>query len=253
MPSLCSRRASVMPGVPFSTTKLLIAARPRVGIERGPHHDGVAALAGGDEDLLAVEHVVVAVLARRRADRGRVAARVGLGDRHRRPLAREALRAAPRWRPRRWPRCPDPGAECVSAKPTSPQHSSVEAEHGRHVGAVADAGMCARTRVRCLSLPAPALIDASPSFMPSSTAASMSSSLGYVVLGQVVLARNRPKHLVRHQVCLIDQCLQLLRNLEIHGKCTCQRSMKRLTPARRLPSARWRAGRGTSARPDAPW
>ena len=29
MPSLCSRRSTVMPGVPFSTTKDLIAARPR--------------------------------------------------------------------------------------------------------------------------------------------------------------------------------------------------------------------------------
>jgi hypothetical protein len=30
-------------------------------VKRGPHHDQLGAIAGGDEDLLAVEHVLLAV------------------------------------------------------------------------------------------------------------------------------------------------------------------------------------------------
>ena len=44
-------------------------------VERRPHDDQVGAVAGGDVDLLAVEHVVVAVEDRGRADRGGVRAR----------------------------------------------------------------------------------------------------------------------------------------------------------------------------------
>ena len=55
-------------------------------IERRPHDDRVRALARGHEDLLAVEHPLLAVEARGRADRGRVGAGARLGDRHRDPL-----------------------------------------------------------------------------------------------------------------------------------------------------------------------
>jgi hypothetical protein len=60
-------------------------------VQRGPDHDEVRALARRHVDLLAVEHVLVAVEDGRGADRGRVAAGLGLGDRHRRPAAGEAL------------------------------------------------------------------------------------------------------------------------------------------------------------------
>ena len=91
MPSLCSRRSSIRPGFERSTTNDLIAARPCDAVERRPDDDQVGALAGGDVDLLAVEHVLVAVELRGGADRGRVRARLRLGDRHRRPLAVVAL------------------------------------------------------------------------------------------------------------------------------------------------------------------
>ena len=61
MPSLCSSRSSFRPGLSRSTTNDLIAARPWLAVERRPHHDQLGAVAGGDEDLLAVEHVLVAV------------------------------------------------------------------------------------------------------------------------------------------------------------------------------------------------
>jgi hypothetical protein len=47
-----------------STTKDLIACTAEGLVERGPDDDELGALAGGDEDLLAVEDVVVAVLGR---------------------------------------------------------------------------------------------------------------------------------------------------------------------------------------------
>jgi hypothetical protein len=60
-------------------------------IERRPHHHGVRALAGGHENLLAVEDVVVAVGPCGRGDGGGVRAAARLVDRHRGPHPGEAL------------------------------------------------------------------------------------------------------------------------------------------------------------------
>ena len=109
MPSLCSSRSSFRPGLSRSTMNDLIAARPLRAVERRPDDDQVGALAGGDVDLLAVQDVLVAVELGRRADRRRVRAGLGLGDRHRRPAAAVALAAAPRLPPRRSPSCRGPG------------------------------------------------------------------------------------------------------------------------------------------------
>ncbi len=91
MPSLCSRRSSFRPGFERSTTKDLIAARPTSRSRLAQTTTSSARSPDGDVDLLAVEDVLVAVELGRRADRGRVGAGLGLGDRHRRPLAGEAL------------------------------------------------------------------------------------------------------------------------------------------------------------------
>ena len=67
---------------------------PARAVERGPDDDELGALAGRHEDLLAVEHVLVAVEHSRRAYRSRVRAGLGLGDRHRSPapaVARQLL------------------------------------------------------------------------------------------------------------------------------------------------------------------
>src|SRR5699024_285883 len=60
-------------------------------VDGRPHDDVVGTGAGGDEDLGAVEHVLVAVEPRRGGHGGRVGAEVGLGDGHGRPHAAEPL------------------------------------------------------------------------------------------------------------------------------------------------------------------
>ena len=62
-----------------------------LAIERGPDHDQLGPVAGGHEDLLAVQHVLVALERCGRPDRRGVRSGLGLGDRHRRPLAAEPL------------------------------------------------------------------------------------------------------------------------------------------------------------------
>ncbi len=59
IPSLCSRRSSFRPGLSRSTTNDLIAPRPGAAIERRPDDDQLGPVARGDEDLLAVEDVLV--------------------------------------------------------------------------------------------------------------------------------------------------------------------------------------------------
>ena len=60
-------------------------------VQRRPHHDVGGARAGGDEDLLAVDHVLIAVERGGGRDRGRVGAEARLGDRHRGPHLAEPL------------------------------------------------------------------------------------------------------------------------------------------------------------------
>ncbi len=191
--------------------------RPAHGaVERGPDDDQVGAVAGGDEDLLAVEHVLVAVEVGGGADRGRVRARFRLGDRHRRPLAAvflELLLARHRG---------DRGvAEALSGH--RQQQADVapaeldDAEHGREVGAVA-------------VLPVVLLAGVAPH--PGGARRAVLGGLVHAVdqrgehvelfrvrvLGLVVLAGDRAEDLGRHLMGLAGEGLELLRCLEIdHG------------------------------------
>ena len=60
-------------------------------VQRRPHHDVGGARTGGDEDLLAVDDVLVAVEGRRGGHRRRVGAETGLGDGHRGPHLAETF------------------------------------------------------------------------------------------------------------------------------------------------------------------
>ncbi len=93
MPSLCSSRSSLRPGLSRSTTKRLDRGAALRAVERRPHDDQLGPVTRGDVDLLAVEDVLLGRLVELGggADRRRVRAGLGLGDRHRRPLAAEAL------------------------------------------------------------------------------------------------------------------------------------------------------------------
>ena len=94
-------------------------------VERRPHHDVGGPRTGGDEDLLAVDDVLVAVEFGGRGHRGRVGAEARFGDRHRGPdslpsrsscssVATPEIAALPSpWR----------GTESISA--TSPQLISI--------------------------------------------------------------------------------------------------------------------------------
>ena len=171
----------LQPGVVALDHERLDRGAALAAVERGPHHDQLGAVARGDEDLLAVEHVLARLLVQRGggADRGGVRAGLGLGDRHRGPLAAEALQLL------LVGHGGDRGlaealAGIVSSRPTSPQHSSISPSR---------LAMFEPLRLSPRSSfappepfeptpPAPAPLSAPPSFMPSMTAASMSSSLG---------------------------------------------------------------------------
>ena len=91
MPSLCSSRSTFMPGLSLRDHERLDRRATQALVEGRPDDDAVGALPGGDVDLLAVEDVLVAVLARGGLDVRGVRTGAGLGDRHRRPGAGEAL------------------------------------------------------------------------------------------------------------------------------------------------------------------
>ena len=123
MPSLCSSRSTRMPGRALGDHERLDRRPAELPVEGRPHHDGVGAVAGGDEDLLAVEDVLVAVEDRGRLDVRRVRAGAGLGDRHRRPRRRRSARAARRRRPRRSRSCRGPAAASRAAARRRPSTS----------------------------------------------------------------------------------------------------------------------------------
>ena len=70
----------------------LDAGAPGRRVDRRPHHHALGAAAGGDEDLLAVEHPVVAVERRGGAHQRRIGAAARLGDRHRERSGRPTSR-----------------------------------------------------------------------------------------------------------------------------------------------------------------
>ena len=198
IPSLCSSRSSFSPGLSRSTMNDLIAARPFDAVERGPDDDQVGAVAGGDEDLLAVEDVLVAVELGGGADRGRVRAGLRLGDRHRRPLAAVALELLV-GRDRGDRRVAEALARHREQQADVAPAELDDAEHGREVGAVAVAlvrrrlargARRRRRRRRCRR----------PRSSPSISDGEHVELLRIGVLGLVVLARDRPEHLGRDLV-----------------------------------------------------
>ena len=178
MPSLCSSRSTFMPGLSLRDHERLDRRATQALVEGRPDDHAVGALPRGDVDLLAVDDVLVAVLARGRLDVRGVRAGAGLGDRHRRPGAGEALEllvVGDRG---------DGGVAETLARHREQQADVAPAhlhdgEHRREVGAVlvalsSSSGFSSR---RTPAAPAPP--EAPDSEMPSIIAASMSSSLGY--------------------------------------------------------------------------
>ena len=178
------------PGVPFSHDERLDRRAAQALVEGRPHHDAVGALAGGDVDLLAVDDVLVAVLAGGGLDVRGVRAGAGLGDRHRGPGAGEALELLV---------VGDRGDRGV-AEPLArhrQQQADVAPAHlhdGQHrgeVGAVlvARASSSGFSSRRTPAAPAPPV--APDSEMPSIMRGEHVEFLGVLVLGLVVLARDR--------------------------------------------------------------
>ena len=97
-------------------------ARPARLVDRRPHHDALGAAAGGDEDLLAVQHPLVAVEHGGGAHARRIGAAARLGDRHRQRQVAPLRASARACRPPAAPRCrgrPRCGACAPSSRPRS--------------------------------------------------------------------------------------------------------------------------------------
>ncbi len=176
-------------------------------VERGPDDDEVGALAGGDVDLLAVEDVLVAVEHGGGANRGGVRAGLGLGDRHRGPAAVEALQLL---------LVGDGGdrgvAEALARhreqQPDVAPAQLHDAEHRRHVRAVA-VGAVAGLRVAAHAGGAGAGVAAGVHAVDHR--GEHVELLGVLVLGEVVLARDRTEDLGGDLVGLADERRELLR------------------------------------------
>ena len=157
MPSLCSSRSTVMPGVPLGTTNDLIAARPEALSSVAHTTTASAALAGGDVDLLAVEDVLVAVepavvamLAESEPAPGSVIAIAAHSPANRSACsssATEAMAELPRpWR----------GIE--SSRPVSPQHiSAIDSTDARLVPLRTRPSSSSASSRRTPAAPAPSL------------------------------------------------------------------------------------------------
>ena len=245
MPSLCSSRSTFRPGLSLRTRKDLIAARPSSLSSVAQTTTLVGALAGGDVDLLAVDDVLVAVLDRRGGDVGGVRADAGLGDRHRRPGAACSARAAPRWRPTRWRSCPGPGAASTAAARCRP--STSRRRRGPRRG-WRRCGPCrCRRRRRVTSYAARAGAAARPRLGHAvDQRGEHVELLGVRVLGAVVLAGDRPEHVHRQLVGLVDERRVLLRGLEVDHQTSTAPSM---TPTAR----RSRYHRSTGCSLTKPW
>ena len=242
MPSLCSSRSTLMPGVVLADHERLDRRAAERLVERRPDHDRVRALAGGDVDLLAVDDVLVAVLHRGGGDVGGVRPGAGLGDRHRRPGAAEALelllvgdrrdrrvaQALARHREQQR-RC----RPSTSRRRRAPRRGWRRCDLAGVVGA-SRRGVRRPRRRRSV---------APVSDTPSISAASMSSSLGYSCSARSYLREiGRSMFIASWWAWSIER-----RGLLLAGS-----PRLIIRPAPRLPSRRRPAGRGTTVRPGAP-
>ena len=200
----------------------LIAARPLSRSSVAQTTIRSARSPGGDEDLLAVEHVLVAVQLRGGADRGRVRAGLRLGDRHRRPTCRRSARAARRSATEAIAELPRPWRGIESSRPTSPQQSSMMPSTVERLEPLRFS-----PSVRRLAAHAGGARGAFAALVHAVDQRGEHVQLFRVrVLGFVVLARDRPEDLGRDLVRLADQRLELLRCLEIdHHECAFARGL----------------------------
>ena len=234
MPSLCSRRSSISPGLSRSTTNDLIAARPCVAVQRGPHHEQVGALARGHVDLLAVEHVLVAVEHRGGADGGRVRAGLRLGDGHAGPQAVVALGLL-LVRHRGDRRVAQALARQRQQQADVAPAQLHDAQHGRRGWSRCGCRRRCRSTVRLAPL-APAPLLPPPSSMPSISAASMSSSLGCSCSARSYLRE------IGRSISAATRWACPTSGLNLVGVSRLIIRRAELLPSRRRP-----AGRGTSA------
>ena len=199
-----------------------------LGIERRPHHDQVGAVTGGDEDLLAVEDILVAVESGGRADRGGVRSRVGLGDRHRGPLAAEALElllvgdGGDR-------RLAQALARHRQQQPDVAPAQLGQAKQAGHVAAVAVGVGVGLLGARAVAVAIAAHAARARAAQRAALVHAVDRGrehvelLGVGVLGAVVLARVGPEDLCRHHVGLADEGGELAGCLEIDGHQWCLR------------------------------
>ena len=207
--------------------------RPPLGpVERRPDDDQLGSVAGGDEDLRAVEDVLVAVEAGGRADRRRVRAGLGLGDRHRRPLAAEPLELL------------------VVGDGGDRRLAEALAGHRQHQPDVAPAQLDQAQQAGHVRAVAVDRSGAAPSELGAAAdgpdagaghAAALGHAvdqrrqhvelLGVLVLGGVVMAGVGTEHVDRDLMGLADQRLELAWGLEVDHR-------RRASPPSSIPAAR---------------
>ncbi|MNF68347.1 hypothetical protein D3C84_502010 [compost metagenome] len=209
-------------------------------IQGGPDHHGIGTLAGGDEDLLAVEDVVLAILDGRGADGRRIRTAARLGDRHGRPGAFEARELL----------LVGHGGDGGIAQPLArhgqqqPDIAPAEFHHPQQRGQVAAIthALLGRRTALAGGTGADGLRGAGVHPIQQGRQQVQLAWIG--MFGLVVLARQGTEVLGSHLMGLITQGAEFLRNFQVHAAL--------LTDADRRSSRRWRAGRDTSARPGAP-
>ena len=196
-------------------------------IEARPDDDEIGSFAGGHVDLLAVEHVLVAVEDRRGPDRRRVGARLRLGDRHRGPFALEPRLLFVIGNRRNGGVAESLPGHRQQQADIPPAHLH-DRKHRSQVRAVAVPAVAVALRLAGAGRPGSA--GRSTFVEPVDQRREHVELLRILVLGEVVLPRDRPQDLERHRVGLLDQRLELLRYLEIDHQTSRPPSM---TPAAR--------------------
>ena len=178
-------------------------------VQRGPDHHSVGTFAGGDVDLLAVEHVVIAVLDRCGADRRRVRAATRFGNRHGGPGAAEArqLLIVGHCGNRRVAQAlARHGQQQADIAPAQLHY----AEQGRHIAAVLDPFLLLAGRATLARRGGTDGIRRAGVHAIEQLRQQI-QLLWVGVLGLVVLARKRAEIIFRHLMGLINQATEFLR------------------------------------------